>query len=166
MNRTQDPSHDHALVDANRFGWAAGALLNESTRDLPNPVTDRLYRARLSALAARKTEAVPLLSRAMSSNLSLSGGGKYSESQSIWNFLGWAAPFLVLAFGLLAIAEWQQASRINDIAAVDVALLTDDVPPDAYMDSGFLAFLKLSKHDKSELETIDLEQSEPPTTPY
>jgi hypothetical protein len=48
----------------------------------------------------------------------------------------------VLVFGLIGIAQWQSESRINDIAEVDAALLTDDVPPDAYADSGFMAFLK------------------------
>jgi hypothetical protein len=49
---------------------------------------------------------------------------------------------VVLVFGLIGIAQWQDDSRINDIAEVDAALLSDDVPPDAYADGGFLAFLK------------------------
>jgi hypothetical protein len=56
--------------------------------------------------------------------------------------VSWAAPLAVLVFGLIGIAQWQDDSRINDIAEVDAALLTDDVPPDAYADSGFMAFLK------------------------
>jgi hypothetical protein len=54
----------------------------------------------------------------------------------------WIAPLIVLVFGLIGIAQWQDDSRINDIAEVDAALLSDDVPPDAYADSGFMAFLK------------------------
>jgi hypothetical protein len=67
--------------------------------------------------------------------------------------------------GLLAIAEWQQDARINDIAAVDIALLSDDVPPDAYMDSGFLAFLKLSSHAKRELENANSEKADAAVDP-
>ncbi|WP_269460294.1 DUF3619 family protein [Polynucleobacter necessarius] len=55
-------------------------------------------------------------------------------------------------FGLIGIAQWQDDSRINDIAEVDAALLSDDVPPDAYADNGFMAFLKngpLSESDSS-----------------
>jgi hypothetical protein len=63
-------------------------------------------------------------------------------SHGRWESFGWIAPVVVLVFGLMAIAQWQNDSRINDIAEVDAALLSDDVPPDAYADSGFLAFLK------------------------
>jgi hypothetical protein len=90
--------------------------------------------------------------------LAFNQGGNGSQPSSNWNRLSWFAPFIVLALGLLAIAEWQQDARINDIAAVDIALLSDDVPPDAYMDSGFLAFLKLSSHAKRELENANSEK--------
>jgi hypothetical protein len=63
-------------------------------------------------------------------------------SRSTWDTLGWVAPLVVLVFGLIGIAQWQEDSRINDIAEVDAALLSDDVPPDAYADSGFMGFLK------------------------
>ena len=75
------------------------------------------------------------------------------------------APFIVLALGLFAIAEWQQDARINDIAAVDIALLSDDVPPDAYMDSGFLAFLKLSINAKRELEALPADKADAAVDP-
>jgi hypothetical protein len=91
--------------------------------------------------------------------LAFNQGGQFSDSRTNWNRLSWMAPFIVLALGLLAIAEWQQDARINDIAAVDIALLSDDVPPDAYMDSGFLAFLKLSNNAKRELETLDADKT-------
>jgi hypothetical protein len=87
-------------------------------------------------------------------------GGNSGQSPSNWIRLSWFAPFIVLALGLLAIAEWQQDARINDIAAVDIALLSDDVPPDAYMDSGFLAFLKLSSNAKRELEASSSEKAD------
>jgi len=33
--------------------------------------------------------------------------------------------------------------RANELAEVDSALLTDDLPPSAYADPGFLQFLKM-----------------------
>jgi hypothetical protein len=33
--------------------------------------------------------------------------------------------------------------RANEVAEVDAALLTDDLPPTAYTDPGFVHFLKL-----------------------
>ena len=165
MNRKQDSTIDQSPYELDRIGMASRLLLSESVRQLPKHVTDRLYQARLAALAARKIEALPLVSRVTNSQFSFPNGGQYTESPSAWSRLGWMAPFIVLIFGLIAIADWQQESRINDIAAVDIALLTDDVPPDAYMDSGFLAFLKLSNHAKSELKTIDPEEAESAVSP-
>ena len=160
MNRDQDPQFEQ-----DRIGSAVRECLDGSTAQLPSRVTDRLYLARLAAMAARKPEFVPQLERVLRPQLALNQGGNRSQSSSNWSRLSRFAPFIVLAFGLLAIAEWQQDARINDIAAVDIALLSDDVPPDAYMDSGFLAFLKLSSHAKRELETTNSEKADPAVDP-
>ena len=155
MNRDQDPQFEQ-----DRIGNAVRECLDGSTAQLPSRVTDRLYLARLAAMAARKHEFVPQLERVLRPQLALNQGGNRSQSSSNWNRLSWFAPFIVLTFGILAIAEWQQDARINDIAAVDIALLSDDVPPDAYMDSGFLAFLKLSSNAKRELEAGSSEKAD------
>jgi len=154
MNRDQDPQ-----FETDRIGSAVREYLDGSTAQLPSRITDRLYHARLSAMAARKQEFIPQLERVLRPQLAFNQGSNGSQSSSPWSRLSWLAPFIVLAMGLLAIAEWQQDARINDIAAVDIALLSDDVPPDAYMDSGFLAFLKLSSHAKRELETSNSEKA-------
>lgn len=155
MNRDQDPQ-----FELDRIGSAVCERLESSTSQLPSRVTDRLYLARLAAMAARKPEFVPQLERVLRPQLAFNQGGSSSLPSSNWGRLSWFAPFIVLALGLLAIAEWQQDARINDIAAVDIALLSDDVPPDAYMDSGFLAFLKLSSNAKRELEASSSEKAD------
>ncbi|MCM0028286.1 MAG: DUF3619 family protein [Polynucleobacter sp.] len=160
MNRDQD-----LQFETDRIGSAVREHLDGSTAQLPSRITDRLYHARLSAMAARKQEFVPQLERVLRPQLAFTQGGSGSHPSSYWNRLSWFAPFIVLALGLLAISEWQQDERINDIAAVDIALLSDDVPPDAYMDSGFLAFLKLSSHAKRELETTNSENADTAVDP-
>lgn len=160
MNRDQDPQ-----FETDRIGSAVREYLDGSTERLPSRITDRLYHARLSAMAARKQEFTPQLERALRPQLAFNQGGSGSQPSSYWNRLSWFAPFIVLALGLLAISEWQQDARINDIAAVDIALLSDDVPPDAYIDSGFLAFLKLSSHAKRELETTNSENADTAVDP-
>jgi hypothetical protein len=155
MNRDQDPQ-----FELDRIGSAVRECLDGSTAQLPSRITDRLYLARLAAMAARKPEFVPQLQQVLRPQLALNQGGSSGQPSSNWARLSWFAPFIVLALGLLAIAEWQQDARINDIAAVDIALLSDDVPPDAYMDSGFLAFLKLSSHAKQELEALPADKAD------
>jgi hypothetical protein len=160
MNRDQDTQ-----FELDRIGGAVRECLDGSTAQLPSHITDRLYSARLAAMAARKHEFVPQLERVLRPQLALNQGSNRSQPTSNWGRLSWFAPFIVLAMGLLAIAEWQQDARINDIAAVDIALLSDDVPPDAYMDSGFLAFLKLSSNAKQELEAGNSEKAEAAVDP-
>jgi len=125
-------------TQADQFGQASAALLRQGSQALPASVKDRLYTARLKALSVRKPEKVRIQRSVLAG---FSGNWSFS-SRSIWDNIAWVAPLVVLVFGLIGIAQWQEDSRIDDIAAVDAAILVDDVPPDAYADSGFMGFLK------------------------
>jgi hypothetical protein len=149
VNRNEDIL---STSEADQFGLTAAALLRQGTQSLPAGIKDRLYAARLKALSVKKPEKVRIAQHVLAS----SSGSWSSGSRSFWDNVGWIAPLAVLVFGLIGIAQWQQDSRINDIAELDVALLTDDVPPDAYADSGFLGFLKngpLSESDQDSLSS-------------
>jgi len=131
--------HDNlTTTEADRFGQASAALLRQGAQNLPASIKDRLYAARMKALAVSKARKVPVRTHVLAGN----AGNWSSHSNPLWEGVRWAAPIAFLVLGLYGIAQWQQDSRINDIAQVDAALLTDDVPPDAYADSGFLSFLK------------------------
>jgi len=125
-------------TQADQFGQASAALLRQSTQSIPQNVKDRLYAARMKAISARKPEKILVQKQVLAG----SARNWTTGSNGVWDTLGWIAPLVVLVFGLIGIAQWQDDSRINDIAEVDAALLSDDVPPDAYADSGFMAFLK------------------------
>ena len=140
-------------TQADQFGNASAALLRSGT--LSKEIKDRLYAARMKAIALKKPEALRVQKRALAS----STGNWSSGSSNVWDTLGWLAPLAVLVFGLIGIAQWQGDSRINDIAEVDAALLSDDVPPDAYADSGFMAFLKNGPLSDSSKDSTDSVQS-------
>ena len=123
---------------ADQFGRASAALLNEGAQVLPKNIKERLYAARMKAISVRKPEKVLVQKPVLAG---ITGNWSFG-SNARWDSVSWIAPLVVLVFGLIAIAQWQDDSRINDIAEVDAALLSDDVPPDAYADSGFMAFLK------------------------
>jgi len=55
-------------------------------------------------------------------------------------------PAAVLILGLLAINTWQQSQVVQEIEEIDAAVLTGDLPLDAYLDKGFDAWLKRSSH--------------------
>jgi hypothetical protein len=137
---------------ADQFGRASAALLTQGAQTLPAGIKDRLHAIRMKALSVRKAEKVLVQKPAFAGAM----GSYSSNSNSLWDTVGWLAPLVVLVFGLIGIAQWQNDSRIIDIAEVDAALLTDDVPPDAYADSGFLAFLKNGPLSDSEDSASDL----------
>ena len=140
-------------TQADQFGRASAALLSHGAQTLPAGIKSRLHAARMKALSARKPEKV----HAQKPVFAGIAGNWGSGNSSIWDTVGWVAPLVVLVFGLIGIAQWQDDSRINDIAEVDAALLSDDVPPDAYADSGFMAFLKngpLSDSDSDSTSSI------------
>jgi hypothetical protein len=148
VNRNQDLLNP---TEADQFGQSAAALLRQGSQSLPAGIKDRLYAARLKALSVKKPEKVRVQQHVLAST----SGNWSSGSRTVWDNVGWVAPLVVLVFGLIGIAQWQQDSRINDIAELDVALLTDDVPPDAYADSGFMGFLKNGPLAESEQDSLD-----------
>ncbi|MBU3590324.1 DUF3619 family protein [Polynucleobacter sp. 80A-SIGWE] len=152
MNRNQDIL---SPTEADQFGLSAAALLRQGSQSLPVGIKDRLYAARLKAISVKKPEKVRIQQHVLAS----STGNWTSGSRSFWDNVGWVAPLVVLVFGLIGIAQWQQDSRINDIAELDVALLTDDVPPDAYADSGFMGFLKNGPLAESDQDSLDSAKS-------
>ena len=50
-----------------------------------------------------------------------------------------------LALGLIGVVYWQTMTP-NDFSEIDVKLLTDDLPLDAYLDRGFDSWLKRVPH--------------------
>lgn len=152
MNRNEDILNP---TQADQFGLSAAALLREGSQSLPAGIKDRLYAARLKAISLKKPEKVRIAQHVLASPT----GNWSSGSRSFWDNVGWVAPLIVLVFGLIGIAQWQQDSRINDIAELDAALLTDDVPPDAYADSGFMGFLKNGPLAESDQDSLDSTKS-------
>ena len=157
MNHANENQLSPTAVD--QFGRTTAALLRQGTQSLPAGIKDRLYAARQKALSVRKREKIQVQTHILAS----SAGNWSSSSNPIWDTLGWVAPLMVLVFGLIGIAQWQEDSRINDIAEVDAALLTDDVPPDAYADTGFMNFLKNGPLTDSEKDSLDTSTSRNPS---
>jgi len=124
-----------------RFGRQVAAHLAAGTAEIPYDVTERLRAARVQAVARRKQ--AHLLT---ASSIVASGGGAALSfgdgGQSLWNRIASALPLIALAGGLILIHTIENDRRASEVAEVDAALLTDDLPPSAYADSGFVQFLK------------------------
>ncbi len=133
-----------AELAMDRFGLKVASRLSsavESGTGLGHDISERLRVSRDQALAKRKR---PVLSKGP---VVLGAGGSASlalhgEEPGLWSRLASFLPLIALVVGLIAINSIQNERRANEVAEVDAALLTDDLPPAAYTDPGFVQFLK------------------------
>jgi hypothetical protein len=124
-----------------QVGQAIARQLNEHAIDLPHDISERLRVARMQAISLRKPEPVRVLAPQLVPALGTSMGN-LDEGLNLWSRLASALPLIALLFGLATIHIFQNEFRANEIAQLDAELLTDDLPPNAYTDPGFLVFLK------------------------
>ena len=128
---------------ADRLGQLITARLSDAADDLPYDISERLRAARTRALVKRK-----VLVTKTASTMAVSGGAASltfgNEHLSWWNRIAAVLPLVALVLGLVAISAIQNENRANELAEIDAALLTDDLPPNAYTDADFTHFLKLN----------------------
>jgi hypothetical protein len=110
--------------------------LNENLDALPASTTERLAAARARALAHKKADtpvrrhqAHPLFD--IHAMLSMAGLGRVAV----------AVPLLAAVFGLAGLYQYEQQQRIAEVAELDAAVLSDELPLTAYLDHGFNAYL-------------------------
>lgn len=127
-----------------RFGLGVAARLSERADELSPDISERLRFARERALTRardvrRETApaAAPAPQQVGRGTLAFGGSGG-----GWWFKLASVLPVLALAAGLVVIEQWQTRAEIDDAAEIDAALLSDDLPPAAYSDAGFVEFLK------------------------
>lgn len=109
--------------------------LDLASRELPTSVQTRLHAARRRALENQATHV---------GALSAAGIGRLLEE----HLRSWAAPFasaVALALMVAVGAHMTAVQQIDEIEEIDSALLSDDLPIDAYLDSGFVAWLRDSR---------------------
>ena len=103
-------------------------LLNRSTAQLDETTLADLRKTRIQALERHAMQPVHALA--------FSGHGKLAH----WHIMGtrhkpylWAAGLLLLACIVSGIAYWQNVPG-NDTSDVDIAILTDDLPLQVFLD--------------------------------
>jgi hypothetical protein len=135
------PNQLQAEIQHDRYGMLVAARLSDATGALPYDISERLRAARVQALAKRKMPArtaSAVVSNGSSAALTLGG----DEKPGFWGRMASVLPLVALVAGLVAINVIQNEDRANELAEVDTALLTDDLPPAAYADPGFVQFLR------------------------
>ncbi|WP_321891633.1 DUF3619 family protein [Paraburkholderia tropica] len=121
--------------------------LDESAASLPSATTVRLSAARKAALARKKAELVraPALAAAGVGAIGgVPGGLPAPRRRSALARFALAWPLAALVAGLFAIAYFEDQQRTAELADIDAAMLSDDLPLTAYLDHGFNAYLSRS----------------------
>lgn len=123
-------------TDELNLAYKVRHALNEKLGTLPASTTERLASARKLALSRKKAH-VPqrLAQRALAGDI-----GSWFTPASLGR-LGVALPLLALVAGLAGIYQYEEQQRIVEIAELDAAVLSDELPLTAYLDHGFNAYL-------------------------
>jgi Protein of unknown function (DUF3619) len=136
VNRTDLSPYRSAEALQDRFARHVASHLEALAYRASPDVEERLRFSRELALArARQASRPATPARTVGAGLLALGGGSW------WLRLASIVPLIMLISGLTLIQERHWNAQIEAAADIDAALLTDDLPPVAYADPGFAAYL-------------------------
>jgi phosphatidylserine/phosphatidylglycerophosphate/cardiolipin synthase-like enzyme len=118
------------------LGYKVRQILNHGTANLDNAIERRLHAARQAALQHQRVAV---------RGLQLAGIGHFFAESVLHHARGILAA-LALVVGASGTYLWHQYEQAAENEEVDSALLADDLPPAAYLDHGFRAWLERSSH--------------------
>ena len=121
-------------MNEERYAYRVRQTLNFGLKDIPPAASRRLEAARHLALARQK-QAAPQLVPAGTGVLSLRTG-VYTP------YFKQALAVIALLLGMWISFYWHSVQYVTELEDVDSALLTDDLPPDAFLDNDFFEWLK------------------------
>ena len=124
-------------MNEDRFVSRIRQALNHDLDELPQTTLRRMEAARHHALARQKQAVFVPEMVAAGSAQGKSLAHPFLENARLRQFL----TVLALLVGMALAARWQAQDYIFGIEEVDSALLTDDLPPEAFLDKGFSAWL-------------------------
>ncbi|MFL6642719.1 MAG: DUF3619 family protein [Paraburkholderia fungorum] len=129
------------------FARQVRRALDENAASIPAATVDRLAVARRAALARKKPETVsaPVFVPAFAGAAGMPAGMPQVEMpqrpRSPLRRFALAWPLAALVISLVGIAYWEDQQRTAELADIDAAMLSDDLPLNAYLDHGFNAYL-------------------------
>jgi hypothetical protein len=117
--------------------------LNQNLENLPAPTVDRLAAARAAALARKRPDAPRASSQQAQRKPTREPGFDLRSALALpWAMrAAVAAPLLAMVVGLVGVYQNEREQRTAELAELDAAVLSDDLPLTAYTDHGFNAYL-------------------------
>ncbi len=118
------------------------AALDERLEQLPTSMQERLFLARTAALASRLPRARATAPLRVAAPASSSKKFPSFSFDRLWHSgLSAAFPLLIAAAGIVAVYQLEHQQYLQEVAELDVMMLTDDLPLSAYADRGFNVYL-------------------------
>lgn len=122
------------------FGYKTRQILNKGVDSLERKVAVRLQEARLNALNRQ---------RATVRGLRLAGIGQSFELV-VFPYARSLIAVLALVIGATGTYYWNAYEQAQEYEEIDSALLADELPPSAYLDRGFHAWLERASDSPSQ----------------
>lgn len=142
MNRHIADAALHHGLEA-RMGARLAAGLNERAADLPRDLSERLRIGREQAvLRARQLRVAKAVGATALAGAGAQASGSRGGPARLWLGLAACVPLIVLVGGLVMIQQFITREHVLAAAEIDALLLSDQLPPAAWADPGFRAFLK------------------------
>ena len=138
-------NQNRADILQDRFALQTVSFLSTGAANLPHDISERLRSARVQAVAKRKIAKTQPAGSAINMLGSAAMTWGTPDGLGWWGRVGSVMPLIALVVGMLTINSVQNDNRAQEVAEVDAALLTDDLPPAAFSDPGFVQFLRTNR---------------------
>lgn len=122
------------------FGYKARQILNHGVDSLDGRILARLNQARQTALNSQRVAV---------RGLRFAGVG-YNVESSILPYARTVLAVIALVVGATGTHYWNAFEQAREFEEIDSALLADDLPPSAYLDRGFHAWLEHASDSSSQ----------------
>jgi len=117
-----------------RFARRLCRVLDRSTDDLAPDIVERLRASRCRAVAAQAVPAHAPLRVKVGADGTAAVGGIPHPLRTLF-------AICALLFGIALAYYWNAFEQVEAAQEIDLALLADELPPKAYLDPGFQAWL-------------------------
>ena len=130
-------------IDDINLAYKIRHALNDTLDELPASTTDRLAAARARALARKKADAPSQQQQQQAQRRPLLDVSRLATMFTTpWVArVATVAPLVAMVAGLVGVYQYQQEQRGAELAELDAAVLSDELPLTAYTDHGFNAYL-------------------------
>jgi hypothetical protein len=122
------------------FGYKARQILNQGLEALDRGAAVRLHQSRQTALSRQRVAVKGLRLAGIGHNLELA---VFPHARTL-------LAIMALSVGAMGTYYWNAYEQAKEYEEIDSALLADELPPSAYLDRGFHAWLERASDSSSQ----------------